>query len=307
MDWTQPIGVDLTRDPVVTKTDRGLLHEWPGCRVLVPEALGKVEVATPKPNGCRSHHGANQDPVEAILDALWPRLAECRTAKELGAAILAAGVDPKLKHALGRAARDRLGKEWTDKTVRFWLAPASHTKKRAERNHEAKRVWHANPVNAERNREASRAWRADPINAERNRKACRDWRVDNPDYQNAYQKARLQADPVFALAIRLRTRLAQAVRLTGTGKSAGTFDLVGCTSQELKAHIEAQFVDGMTWENRDKWHVDHVRPLASFDLTDPEQQRQAMHFSNIAPVWATDNRVKSSHHNGRKWRHSDHT
>lgn len=293
MDWTQPIGVDLTRDPVVTKTDRGLLHEWPGCRVLVPEALGKVEVATPKPNGCRSHHGANQDPVGAILDALWPRLAECRTAKELGAAILAAGVDPKLKHALGRAARDRLGKEWTDKTIRFWLAPASHRQERVEK--QKKDVLRA-----------SHAWLAVPANRDRSRRTHVAWKADNPDYANEYNQARLKSDPVFALAKRLRSRLAKSVKAAGTGKAGKTLHLVGCTPQELKAHIEAQFVDGMTWENRDEWHLDHVRPLASFDLTDPEQQAAAMHFTNLAPVWAVDNMAKGSLHEGKRHRHSDH-
>lgn len=60
------------------------------------------------------------------------------------------------------------------------------------------------------------------------------------------------------------------------------------------AHLEAQFAPGMTWENRGEWHVDHIRPLASFDLTDPEQLRTASHYTNLQPLWASDNLAKGA-------------
>ncbi|AHM03043.1 hypothetical protein roselon_00603 [Roseibacterium elongatum DSM 19469] len=59
----------------------------------------------------------------------------------------------------------------------------------------------------------------------------------------------------------------------------------------------------MSWENRGEWHVDHVRPLASFDLSDPGQQAQAFHFSNTRPLWAGDNLSKGSLHDGVRHRH----
>ena len=62
---------------------------------------------------------------------------------------------------------------------------------------------------------------------------------------------------------------------------------------ELKAYLELQFTDGMTWENRGNWHIDHIRPCASFDLTDPEQQKQCFHYTNLQPLWAADNLAKS--------------
>lgn len=290
MDWTHPIGVDLARDPVVTEVDGGTLHEWPGCRVFVPGPFGEVEPGSAMPNGCRSHHDAPQDPVERLLADLWPKIERCSTAKELGAAILAADVDPKLKHAVGRAARDRLGKPWTDVTLRHWLKPARHTVIHAEKRRAAVL-------------RASHKWLSLPANRERSRRTHVAWKAENPDYQKAYQNSRRRDDPVFALAHRLRTRLRDAIQAAGSGKSAGTFELVGCTPQELKAHIEAQFVGEMGWHNRDEWHLDHVRPLASYDLTDSEQQRQAMHFSNVAPVWAADNMAKGSLHEGKRHRY----
>jgi hypothetical protein len=59
------------------------------------------------------------------------------------------------------------------------------------------------------------------------------------------------------------------------------------------AHIEAQFMPGMTWENRELWHVDHIIPCAAFDLTDPAQQRSCFHYGNLRPLWAKENQRKS--------------
>jgi hypothetical protein len=62
----------------------------------------------------------------------------------------------------------------------------------------------------------------------------------------------------------------------------------------LRAHLEAQFVPGMTWANHGAWHVDHIRPCASFNLEDPAEQRVCFHFSNLQPLWAQDNLAKGA-------------
>ncbi|MEM4726181.1 MAG: hypothetical protein QXG63_04505 [Nitrososphaerales archaeon] len=61
-------------------------------------------------------------------------------------------------------------------------------------------------------------------------------------------------------------------------------------------YLESKFLPGMTWDNhgRNGWHIDHVRPLSSFDLTDPEQLKQACHYTNLCPMWANDNIRKSN-------------
>ena len=70
---------------------------------------------------------------------------------------------------------------------------------------------------------------------------------------------------------------------------------MGCTTDELVAHLEKQFTPGMTWDNwaYRGWHIDHIRPCASFDLADPEQQRECFHYTNLQPLWAVDNMRKS--------------
>ena len=109
----------------------------------------------------------------------------------------------------------------------------------------------------------------------------------------ARRKDRLKTDPAFKMITNLRRR--QSLALKGKRKSATTMNLLGCTAEQAREHIEAQFTDGMSWDKigRRGIHIDHIIPLSSFDLDDPEQQRKAMHFSNLQPLWFRDNLRKS--------------
>lgn len=109
-----------------------------------------------------------------------------------------------------------------------------------------------------------------------------------------YVATRRKNDPTYRLSCSLRDRLKGLLK--GLNKSAKTLELVGCSMEELWIHLEKQFVDGMTRDNHGKygWHIDHIRPCSSFDLADPEQQRICFHYSNLQPLWATDNLKKSN-------------
>jgi len=100
--------------------------------------------------------------------------------------------------------------------------------------------------------------------------------------------------PEGLLEHRLRQRCIKAVNKAMTTKTATFNQLLGCTYQELAAHIESLFQPGMSWENRDEWHVDHIKPCASFDLTDPAQQKECFHFTNLQPLWADENLRKGA-------------
>ncbi len=73
-------------------------------------------------------------------------------------------------------------------------------------------------------------------------------------------------------------------------------ELIGCSSKELESYLETQFTEGMTWDNYGYygWHIDHIKPCASFDLSDPEQQKLCFHYSNLQPLWAKENIKKSN-------------
>lgn len=105
-----------------------------------------------------------------------------------------------------------------------------------------------------------------------------------------YVQTKRKTDPQYDMARRLRTRLGGAIK----NKSASTKELTGCEWQFLVAYLESKFTSGMTWENRNQWHIDHIKPLSKFDLTDPEQQRVACHYTNLQPLWAKDNLIKGS-------------
>lgn len=104
---------------------------------------------------------------------------------------------------------------------------------------------------------------------------------------------RKKTDVCFRLAGNLRSRLNDAVK--NEWKTGSAVRDLGCTIPELKAHLERLFQPGMSWDNYGPkgWHIDHVKPLAKFDLTDPRQLRAACHYTNLQPLWAEDNLKKS--------------
>lgn len=108
-------------------------------------------------------------------------------------------------------------------------------------------------------------------------------------YTRNYSRNRKKIDLNFKLKCALRTRLNEAIN--NKYKTGSAIKDLGCSVQELKEHLEKQFQNGMTWENWSVhgWHIDHIIPLASFDLTDKEQFLKACHYTNLQPLWAKDN------------------
>lgn len=136
------------------------------------------------------------------------------------------------------------------------------------------------------------------------------YRRANKDKVNAlslrYIKARYKVDAVFALKLLCRRRLGFALAKRGFGKDSKTEAVLGCSFLELVAHLESQFLPGMTWENRGKygWHVDHRVPLAS--ARDKAGVERLCHYTNLQPLWAEDNWSKGDKMppdaEGRVWR-----
>lgn len=120
------------------------------------------------------------------------------------------------------------------------------------------------------------------------------WFWDNRDRIQEDKNKRYKEDLEFRIAYKLRNRMYAAVKRNSKNGSAVS-DL-GCSIKEFKIYIENMFESGMTWDNYtlDGWHIDHIIPLCSFDLTDREQVKKACHYTNLQPLWAEDNLAKGS-------------
>ena len=112
------------------------------------------------------------------------------------------------------------------------------------------------------------------------------------DRKNTYRRERYANDIDFRLSLKLRARISRAIK----NNSESLTDNFGCSMSELKIYLQSKFLPDMTWENYSKhgWHIDHIRPLDAFDLTNPEQLKIASHYTNLQPLWAKDNLVKSN-------------
>lgn len=70
-------------------------------------------------------------------------------------------------------------------------------------------------------------------------------------------------------------------------------ELVGCAIPFLRGYLEAKFKVGMSWSNHGAgWHIDHIKPCASFNLLDEKEQKKCFHYKNLQPLWAEENLSK---------------
>lgn len=88
----------------------------------------------------------------------------------------------------------------------------------------------------------------------------------------------------------LRKRIWEALK--NNSKSKHTLELLGCSIEYLKLHLESKFTLGMSWSNYGKWHVDHIIPCRMFNLNVSEEQLKCFHYTNLQPLWAKDNLIK---------------
>jgi hypothetical protein len=109
------------------------------------------------------------------------------------------------------------------------------------------------------------------------------WNRRNLQYFVDYRNKNLSNKIAHSLRVRLR-------RVVRTGSAVKN---LGCSVSEFLVHLEAKFTEGMSWNNYGKWHIDHIRPLSSFDLTDPLQLAAACNYKNLQPLWAFDNISKN--------------
>jgi hypothetical protein len=146
-------------------------------------------------------------------------------------------------------------------------------------------------------------------NPEYNKNYSKDWRKIHPNsfrlwfeqnkeyrnnYMNLYFKEKRKNDTSFKLTGDIRTRINQAIK--NNFKRGRFLELLGCSVEELRKHLESQFKPRMSWDNHSLkgWHIDHIKPCASFDLSKPEEQLKCFHYTNLQPLWAKENLKKGN-------------
>jgi len=149
--------------------------------------------------------------------------------------------------------------------------------------------WYKN--NKERVANKTKVWYEK--NKERKNLTTKIWYEKNRDKIAANIRHKRKVNPTFRLTSNLRRRTLLALK--GKNKSASTMVLLGISNIEfLWVYLEKLFKPGMTRENHGKWHVDHIKPCSSFDLTKASEQRECFHYTNLQPLWARENLAKGS-------------
>lgn len=116
------------------------------------------------------------------------------------------------------------------------------------------------------------------------------------NYMKEYRKEKYDKDIQFRISTILRSRLGKAIK--DESKIGSAIKDLGCSITELKSYLESKFLTGMTWDNYglDGWHIDHIKPLSAFNLSDKKQILEACHYTNLQPLWAKDNLSKSDNY-----------
>lgn len=121
-------------------------------------------------------------------------------------------------------------------------------------------------------------------------KTANDYRRRNRDAINKKAKERYHNDTLFKLSKNIRNRIASSFKRGVLIKNRKTIDFIGITYNELRDYIELQFKNGMSWENRNEWHIDHIVPLTLAKTED--ELYKLSHYSNLRPIWNFENLMK---------------
>jgi 5-methylcytosine-specific restriction endonuclease McrA len=150
-------------------------------------------------------------------------------------------------------------------------------------------------------------------NREKTLKRCRNYEIKNAEKiaerksiyylknkerinkrQRKYEKFKYYSDPAYRLAVKTRGRIREYIKKLKVPKRDKSHQFLGCNYQFFRQYIEAKFTEGMTWEKflLGEIHIDHIRPISSFNLLDENELKKAFHYTNCQPLWAKDNLKK---------------
>ena len=110
----------------------------------------------------------------------------------------------------------------------------------------------------------------------------------------AYNKKKYNTDPYFKVVCCMRSRISKLLKQKNADKYNKFYNYLGCSKQDFILYFQAKFKEVMTWENHGEWHIDHIKPCASFNLLNEEEQKKCFHYTNLQPLWASENLSKGS-------------
>jgi hypothetical protein len=163
-----------------------------------------------------------------------------------------------------------------------------HYLKNKERAKQESKKWYLK--NKERRAKKSKEWVIK--NKEKHKQLMKKWFLENKEYIRKKNKERRATDPTFRMVSNIRRRILLALK--GKNKSANTMKLLGADIEQVWKHLESTFKPGMTKENHGEWHIDHIIPCISFDLSKPEEQAKCFHYTNLQALWAHENLSKGA-------------
>lgn len=118
------------------------------------------------------------------------------------------------------------------------------------------------------------------------------WRVKNKVVFNQKRRERYKTDVKFRLSQNIRNRMNMFISSNNFSKKNKTFELIGCSPEDLKKYLEKKFYEGMSWDNRNLWDIDHIIPLSSAKTI--EDIEKLSHYTNLQPLWRIENLKKGS-------------
>jgi hypothetical protein len=169
---------------------------------------------------------------------------------------------------------------------RRYLGGKKASDKRTYHKHKEKKIeYHKkwSEKNRERLSEYHKQWRTENVDK---------WRKTKRDYQQHLR----DTNPLYRLISYFRTAIYQVLKENNVEKNKHYFDVLKYTPEQLMLHLGNQFTDNMTWDNYGEWHVDHIKPISSFNITEmgDEEFMKCWSLNNLQPMWGEENIRKSN-------------
>jgi len=169
--------------------------------------------------------------------------------------------------------------------------------KNRERLNEKQKIYYQNNIDKERSRGKKyreKLKKDKPIILAKTKEELKlkkqEWIKNNRELNNQKRRNKYKNNIHYKISLNVRNRVNTYLKSNNIQKRNKTFDIVGCSPEFLKEYLENQFIDGMSWDNRREWHIDHIIPVSSAKTE--EEFYKLCHYTNLQPLWAEDNLKK---------------